>query len=304
MNVIRLFVFTLSWFAVVFALSGALSFLYLRVSAAIATPVQKTIFFKSIAAGLEWTVSLAFYVSLLLSMNYALQKRVNPLASLILVCSLVCTLSFAASLGINRFRLADAPPFATENASLGEAGLMLSQGELTIALLDHPSVRGAPRVVSLPERPLFYQAQPVDERGEILRLPPAPFIKAPNRLFYNFHVDFSLSAREFLARAETGPVPFALQAAPLALLLVALSLVFDLGVWPLANLFIAAVFFRLVLALDVFVNSSAVRLFVRGFLKPSVPDSAIHPVIFAILTFLFLTCALAASFARRKNAKK
>jgi hypothetical protein len=304
-NIIRLLTFSVVWFIVIFALSSAFSFLQLRISAAIALPVQRTISLKEITARLEWAISLAFYVSLLLSINYALQKKVNYFATLVLSCTVICALCFAVSTGFNRVNRMNAPPFLSATAELGSAGLILHQGDMAIALLDNPSVRDAPRVVSIPNRPLIYQEKPLDERGEIIKLPSAPFVQDSNWLFQNFYTDFSLSARQFTVRAAQGAVPFTLWTLPLALLLTALSFVFDIGVWPLAKLLLSAVFFRLVLWFEVFINSADTQGFLQVLFKQALPDYLINPFVLMLLTFLVLIYVMGMFFARGKlkNAK-
>jgi hypothetical protein len=301
-NFARLVLFIFIFFVIVFALSTALSFLQLWDAAAASVPARRYFSFEEAAAAVQWALSLTLYTTALVSISYAQRSRVNPLLAVFIVALITGALTTAAAQGLRNSRLMSTPPFAVNSGTLGRPGLMLDQQHDTIiTLIDSPALETGSRVVSIPGRPLIYQELPLDETGEVLKLPPVKFGDAVNPLYLALRQDFSLSARELLSRFDQGLIPFLAWLGPLIMLLVSLSYIFNIGAWPLANIFLCALIFRGTLLFEVFLNSAAVRAYLTGFVRGIVPAPYITPLIFAVLAALFMLYCILMHFARERG---
>jgi hypothetical protein len=289
-NAVRLLIFTFTSFTIVFALSAVLSFLHLWIVAAATIPVERFITLNSVTSYLHWTVPLSFYLALLLSINYALHNNVHRLLAFIMVCAISGGLTFAVSKGLDMADRMDAPPFLVNSGTLGGAGLLLRHGDVAVTLLDSPSNPDGGRVVSIPGRSIFdgYEAGGGDAAGGVPPLPPAPFSLATNWFFEDMYTDCALSAAQFRGRFENGVIPFITWMIPLEALLVSLAFIFNVGAWPLSNLFLGAVMFRLTLWFEVFINSKDIQAYLNNFFRGMVPLDSISPLIVAVLGGLFL----------------
>jgi hypothetical protein len=286
-NAVRLLVFIFVSFTLIFALSAALSFLLLWIKAAIAIPAGRFITMKQTVLYLRWTVSFSLYLVLLLSTNYALRNEVHRLAAFIMVFAVSGGLCYAVWQGFTMADKMDTPPFLVASETPGSAGLILQSGAIALTLIDPPSLPDGGRVISIPGRPLFYEAGQADG-GAIPELPSAPFSLSVNWLFGNLHIDCALSAAQFRTRFERGLIPFLTWMLPLMLLLITLSYIFDVGAWPLANLFLGAVLYRLTLWFEVFINSKDIQAYLNNFFRGMVPLDFISPLIFAALGIILL----------------
>jgi hypothetical protein len=287
-NAIRLLVFIFVSFILIFALSAALSFLLLWIQTATTIPAGRFITLKKTVFYLRWTVSFSFYLTLLLSTNYALQNKIHRLVSFLMICALTGGLSFAVWQGLSMADKMDTPPFLVDSITLGSTGLILRGGSIVTTLVDSPSLPNGGRVISSPGQPLFYEADPSGAAGGTAELPPAPFSLSVNWLFESLYIDSALSGAQVSARFESGTIPFISWILPLMLLLVSLSFVFDVGAWPLSNLFLGAVIYRLTLWFEVFINSKDIQIYLNNFFRGMVPLTFISPLIFATLGILLL----------------
>jgi hypothetical protein len=301
-NFARLVLFIFIFFALTLALSIALSFLQLWDAAAAAVPARRYISFEEAADTVRWALSLTLYATALVSISYAQRSRVPPLLAFFTVALLTGALTTAAAQGLRNSRLMSAPPFAVNSGTLGAAGLILDQRHDTIiTLIDSPALETGSRVVSIPGRPLIYQELPLDENGEVLKLPPVKFGQAASPLYQALRQDFALSARELLSRFDQGLLPFFAWLGPLIILLVSLSYIFNIGAWPLANIFLCALVFRGTLLFEVFLNSADVRGYLSGFVRGLVPAPYITPLVFAALAALFMLYCILMHFARERG---
>lgn len=301
-NFARLVLFTFVCFILVFAASALFSFLQLWIKAASSVPVRHSIYMNEFILQSRWAVSFVLYFTILLSMNYARQNRTNPVVSFLTVAFLAAGLTTAAVKGLSNARLMDAPPFVVSTPTLGGAGLMLDGvGGTVITLIDKPALETGSRVVSLPGRPLIYQDIPLDENSRIIELPGIRFKEEHSDLYKSLGADFSLSAGEICARFDKNLFSFLCWICPLIILLISVSHIFDVGAWPLANLFICAVVFRGVLMLEIFLNSRDIYVFLIDFIRGLIPADLITPALFAVLAVLFLLYDILMYFAREKG---
>jgi hypothetical protein len=189
------------------------------------------------------------------------------------------------------------PPFA--RPVLGRAeGLLLPQGDAIIVLLDAPSNILGPRIAVLPDRPLLYQATPPSPGGVPVELPPVPFRAESASSLSSISYDVTQTAQKLVERQERGLVPYAAYAGALILLLVSLRFIMDLGSWPLANLFMGALLFRGILALQVFIDSAETHTHIAAFLRPWVSPDMVTPVMLGALALLVLLYSLLIQLAK------
>jgi len=88
----------------------------------------------------------------------------------------------------------------------------------------------------------------------------------------------------------------------LILLMVSLRFLFGVSRWPLANLFLGALAFRGIVALEALLNAREVNSLIDTFLTGRLSPTLITPVIFASLAVLFILYTLLVHIARpRRN---
>jgi hypothetical protein len=209
--------------------------------------------------------------------------------------------SLGLSWGLLRADASGAVPAAVVRNTLGEPGLILSQGETVIVLLEDPREERGARVVSLPGRPLIYQEVPIGADNTVIALPLIPFKTQSSFFITNLLIDFSLTAGQFETRLNQGLISFVVYVLSLILLLVSLRFIMDLSVWPLANLFLGALAFRGILALESFINSEEIFTLIRGFLGQRIPEFLIIPLIFGGLSLLIILYSVLTSLARDRR---
>jgi hypothetical protein len=152
-------------------------------------------------------------------------------------------------------------------------------------------------VVSLPGRPLVYQESPIGSDNRAISLPPAPFRDQPVNFITNLRIDLGLVAEQFDSRLKDGLIPFAAYAAALLFLLVSLRVILNLSVWPLANLFLGALVFRAVLALETFLDSPETLSFIALFLGKWIAPVFTGPLVLSALGLLIMLYSALAALA-------
>jgi len=239
----------------------------------------------------------AIYISILLSLSYTSRRKMPIPAAIICIWILGAAFTVGASIGISR--AGDLKPAIRSLSSLqGNPGLILSRSDNSMILLRESTVVRGPRVVSIPGQPLIYQEVPVGPNNSILSLPALPFTDDVPWFIRSLSIDFSLCARELENRLDTGFSAFAAYAFSLIILLGSLRFILGLSQWPLANLLLGALVFRLILALEVFLNSRQISDLIFSFLKEQVPHIMITPLVFCAISVLVIFYTLIASLAK------
>jgi len=242
----------------------------------------------------------AIYMSILLSLSYTTRRKMPAPAAIICIWVLGIAFTVGASIGISR--TGDLKPAIRSLSSLhGRPGLILSRSENTMILLRESSVVRGPRVVSIPGQPLIYQEVPVGPNNTILGLPALPFTDDTPWFMQSVDIDFTLSARELESRLNAGFSLFAAYAFSLIILLGSFRFILGLSKWPLANLFLGALVFRLILALEVFLNSRPINNLIFSFLKERVPSVMITPLVFCAISLLVIFYTLMTNIARARR---
>ncbi|MCL2130719.1 MAG: hypothetical protein FWH35_10265, partial [Treponema sp.] len=95
---------------------------------------------------------------------------------------------------------------------------------------------------------------------------------------------------------------FAAYVFSLILLLGSLRFIMDLGQWHLANLFLGALVFRSILALETFLNAREINALIRSFIIIEVPPLLITPMVFSFIGILVILYTLLASIARKPGS--
>jgi hypothetical protein len=248
-------------------------------------------------------IPAAIYLSILMGLGFTVKKAMPIAMSIICMVILCFTFTTGISLGISRAGTIK-PVLMPVNPVKAEPGLILTQGENTIVLLKESTEMKGPRLVSIPGRPLIYQSVPIGPNNTILSLPAIQFGDTVPWFIRSIGIDLSLSAWEFKNRFQENLIFFAAYAISLILLLSSLRFLVELSQWPLANIFFGALIFRLILALETFLNSREINALIDSFLGMVSPP-LITPAVFlafGLITILytFLT-KVARSTGRRSK---
>ncbi|MCL2070161.1 MAG: hypothetical protein FWH19_04155 [Treponema sp.] len=245
----------------------------------------------------------AIYLSVLLCLSYTARRGIAIPLSMGCIIALCFAFTSAASLGIER-TASISPLFKPASPIVTGPGLILSQRNNTMILLRESSDLTGPRVVSIPDQPLIYQEQPIGPNNTILSLPALPFSVETPWFIQSLSIDLSLCAWQLKSRFQEGFIYFAAYALGLILLLGSLRFLLELSLWPLANLFLGALVFRLILSLEVFLNSREINTLLSHYLGELVPSLLITPLAFGsagVLLILFTLLGRLARIGRKKD---
>jgi hypothetical protein len=237
------------------------------------------------------------YVAVLLTLSYSARRAFSVPLSVLCIFVLSCGFAAGVSLGLFHANSAVVLPGTDAPSALGKPGLILTQGETAVILLDEPSNPTGSRVMSIPGRSLIYQKTPAGPANAGFTLPPLPFRIGGPYFMTSLFIDFSLAAGQFRDRLCDGIIPFGMYLGSLCLLLSSLRFVMELTAWPLANLFLGALVFRGILAAGTFLDAGEIQQFIMVFLKADIPQITITPVIFCGLAVLALLYTAAVTLA-------
>ena len=255
-------------------------------------------------AGAAWeALSAALYLSILLAISYSARRKMPIFFSIIWIIILSFIFTAGISLGIGRTRAIQSV-FNTVPSLKVNPGLIVSQNENTVILLKGSSETKGPRLVSIPGRPLIYQEVPVGPNSSILPLPAISFGNTVPWFIQSINIDLSLNARELENRLGDSYLSFAAYALSLILLLSSMRFLMDLSQWPLASIFLGALIFRLVLSLEIFLNSPEIRALIGSFLNWRIPSMLITPLVFSLLGALALLYTLLARISGIGSKRK
>jgi hypothetical protein len=80
-----------------------------------------------------------------------------------------------------------------------------------------------------------------------------------------------------------------------------LAAILNIGAWPLANMFLGAVLFRLVLAFDIFISNRDMLDYLAGFLGRWIPVHFVTPFIIGAIGLLFAVYSWLVSLAKSEE---
>jgi hypothetical protein len=286
-------------FAVVLAAATGLRFLSLRVDWVRSFPQTDETILSTIITSVHWALSFTLYISLLLGLSYAARNHYFQIMTMLTIGILAVLYSFGISLVLQNW--AGVPPEKSSVKTLGENGIILSnslnRNETAIILLRKDPL--GPRVIAIPDRPLQFQ-----EAGSVnvnFGLPPVPFGNDTPWSLKNISIDIRLNAEMLAARLQDRTYSFFIYTGALVCLLVSLGFTVRISAWPLANLFLGALTFRGIIALETFFNSVEMQDVFSSYLKNIVPVTWIVPVIFAGFSVLIHLYSVLVYIAQRRT---
>ena len=250
------------------------------------------------AAELAWrALSVSLYLAMLLGLSYSARRKIPVPLTIIWIIVMGMIFTVGVSLGINR-AVAIRPVLKQVPSVQSAPGLILSRSENSMILLrESREIRG-PRVVSIPGQPLIYQEVPIGPNNTVINLPALAFGDEKPWFVRSLGIDFSLSAGEMRGRLDAGFYPFAVYAFSLILLLGSLRFLVELSPWPLANIFLGALVFRLILTLEIFLNSREINTLLGSYLAGRAPPSLITPLVFSALGVIVIVYTVLTRLAR------
>jgi hypothetical protein len=291
--------FSLS-FVIVFFVATGFRFLSLQVEWVRNLPQRPGTVLTAVITAAHWSLLLSLYGSILLSMGYAVRRHYFTLMTVICVIVLSMVFSFAVSLVLDRWE--SVLPVQSSGKPLGGSGLILSnslnKNETVIILLNGPAEPLGPRVAVIPDRPLLFQEAAA---GADIDLPPVPFGNDTPWFLESLSIDIRLSADRFRQLFKAGVFPFLVYSGALIFFLGSLGFVLRFSVWPLANLFIGALAFRGVLALETFFNSPEMQDIFDSFLESRLPPAFTVPLIFFGFGLMVYAYSILVYAAKRRS---
>ncbi|MDR1444940.1 MAG: hypothetical protein LBI94_08690 [Treponema sp.] len=304
-NIARLVLFFTLSFAGIFVFTATIRFLHMRIDVIRVLPPQNSRVETELLAAARWALSLSLYSSLLLSLSYTARRRIFAPAAML--CLFI--LASAASLGITigAGRLSRLSSSVIPARPLGNPGLILTQADNAMVLIQNPAEEWGSRVVSIPGQPLIYQEVPRGPDNQPISLPPIPFRTDAAWVFQSIDIDFSLASGQLGRRFDSpgsGIIPFMAYICALVFLLVSLRFVLGLSKWPLANLFLGALVFRGILSLETFLITPEFQEILNNFLEDLIPPSYTIPLIFVFLGFFVCLYTVLSYLVRRKELKE
>jgi hypothetical protein len=299
MKVARLALFFSIMFVLLFIIAALIRYFQLRIDAVRLMPLQPETMLPEFIAAARWALSLTLYLAILLGLSYSVREHIVAFPALVCLIILAGGLYLGLMVGLERTGVI--PAARDIGKPLGKPGLILTQPGAAIVLVKDPAEVRGPRVVAVPGQPLIYQALPQGPNNTILALPPIPFNNKTPWFLQSIAIDLSLSARQAEDRLKEGLIPFLVYALSLIFFLTSPRFAFNVSTWPLANLFSGCLVFRGILALETFVNSSAVQDIFASFLGNRFPLSYTTPFIFCTFGTLINLYTFLVYLAKRRS---
>ncbi|MDR0642963.1 MAG: hypothetical protein LBG07_10945 [Treponema sp.] len=301
-NIAKLALFFTISFAALFILAACVRFLHIRIDIIRSMPPRDGRLGEELLAAFRWALPAALYFSLLLSLSYTVRRRIFAPAAMLCLFILGSAVCFGITVGaesLSRFAEYLAP-----SKSLGNPGLILTQADNAIVLIQDPKDTWGPRVVSIPGRPLLYQELPRGPDGKPISLPPISFRTDTAWILQSFVIDFSLAGGELVKRIgspDGSLLSFAVYTCTLVFLLVSLRFALALSHWPLANLFLGILVFRGILSMEVFLDTPETEGILNNLLGELIPPHYAVPLVFVFLGSLICLYTFLSFLARRKG---
>jgi hypothetical protein len=282
-NLVKLVLFFSSTFIIIFVAVTCLKFLALRVDWVKSLPPKPETTLTLILAAAHWALSLALFSSIILSLNYAARRKCFALTSIIFVMFLSFSFSFGISIALEQWK--SVPPAQTAGIQMGDKGLILSNAlnrNLTaVVLLEGTANPLGPRVMAIPDQPLaFHEATATTTNQTALALPPIPFGGDIPWFLQSLAIDIRLNAEMLHRKFTEGFFPYLIYVGSFIFLLCSLGYAIKFSAWPLANLFLATLAFRGILALVTFLNTPEMQETIDSFMDNKLPAVFALPLSF------------------------
>jgi len=280
-NLAKLVLFFSLTFIITFVAVTCLKFLSLRVDWAKSLPAKPETTLTLMLSAVQWAMSLTLFSSILITLNYIVRRKHSPVISILFVILLSFGFCFAISLSLNQMKAV--PPAQTAGIQLGENGLILSnalnRNVTAVILLEGTKNPYGPRVTAVPNQPLVFHEGSRDHVGRTtLELPSFPFTDDTPWFLKSLSIDIRLNSIMFQQKLSEGFFQYLLYVGSIIFLLCSLGYAIKFSVWPLANLFIAALAFRGILALGSFTNTPEMQEIIGSFLNNIIPAAIALPL--------------------------
>jgi len=287
-NIANLALFLIFTFIGILILAASLALLQDWTSSALLFPHDTVIsgaFNGKIAPYLASSLPAAFYLSVLLGLNYAVRRRIAYPLAFTLIWVFLLILSGAAFMGLESVKRTDfsisikIPP-----KELAKPGLLVTKGAFNsspLVFLGDPYKQDSARAV-------LSQSLEYEEQGTTLTPMQLPFFTEKSGIFDSIDQDFRSSSRVFSSSFEDGLLSYGVYAGSLAAFLLSLGCLVNISFWSLANLFLGALAFRGALALENFLNQPHIHQLLASFAGGILNDSFISPIIFFALSMMIL----------------
>jgi len=262
-------------------------------------PVENEALLTTIITATYWALSVTLYGSIMLSLSYIIRRRIFAPFGVLCIIALAMGFTFGISLGLNQWKLVVPEQYMA--LPLGEPGVILTQANTSVVLLNEPKDARGPRVTAFADRPLLYQAEPTGPNNSVLSLPPLPLGHDSPWFLRSIAIDFRLNSEQLSRRFDIDPIQFFIYAGSLIFFLASLGFIFKLSRWPLANLFTGTLIFRLILSLETFLNSPEMQDTFLSFIGNRLPAYLLVPLIFCAFGFMVYTYSILVFFARKRS---
>jgi len=295
----KLILFFSSTFIITFLIVAGIKFLSLRVEWAKFLPARPETALTLILAAAHWALSLSLFSSIIIVLNYSVRKKFSAIMSVIIIMVLSFSYTYGISFLLNSWK--SVPPAQTSGIILGDNGLILTnalnKNETAVVLLNGTVNPLGPRVVAIPGQPLVFQRAASGN----FELPPVPFGDDTPWFLKSISIDIRLNAQMFQQKFSEGFISFFVYAGSLIFLLCSLGYVIKFSVWPLANLFLAALAFHGVLAFNTFINTPEMQEITGSFLNNIIPPPLMLPLFFLSFGILLNIYSLLSFAAKRRS---
>jgi len=303
-NLAKLALFFSLTFIIIFVTVTCLRFLSLRIEWAKSLPPKPETTLTLILAAAHWALSLTLFSSILLTLNYVVRRHHFALVSIICVMALSFALCFGISFVLEQWK--SVPPAQTAGIQLGEKGVILSnslnRNVTAVVLLEGVANPLGPRVTAIPGQPLvFHEATGANFERTMFALPPVPFGDDTPWFLKSLAIDIRLNAEMLQRKFSEGFFPYLIYAGSFIFLLCALGYAIKFSVWPLANLFLAMLAFRGILALGSFANTPEMQELINSFLNNIIPVMLALPLFFLGIGVLVHFYSFLTFIARRRD---
>jgi len=282
-----------------FVVAACFRFLHLRVDWAKSLPPKPETAMTLMITAAHWALSLAMFASILVTLNYCVRRTYSPLAAILCVMTLSFFISFGISSGLQRLKAV--PPTQSEGVQLGGNGLILTdalnKNETAVILLKGTAQPFGPRIAAIPNQPLSYQ----HSANANSYFPPILFGDDTPWFVNELAVDINLNAGLFKLKYSEGFIPYAIYAGSLIFLLCSLGYAIKFSVWPLANLFLATLAFRGILAFSASFNSPHMQEIISSFIGNRFSSSLGLPLMFLAFGMLVNIYSLLSYAAKRRK---